>query len=38
MNDYVTIRCLPFEQSGGEGPCVICGRPATVDAVFARAY
>jgi len=34
----VTIRCLPFEQSGGEGPCVICGRPATVDAVFARAY
>jgi prolyl-tRNA synthetase len=34
----VTIRCLPFEQSGGEGACVICGRPATTDAVFARAY
>jgi prolyl-tRNA synthetase len=34
----VTIRCLPFEQSGTEGTCVIDGRPATTDAVFARAY
>jgi prolyl-tRNA synthetase len=34
----VTIRCLPFDQSGTEGPCVICGGAATTDAVFARAY
>jgi prolyl-tRNA synthetase len=34
----VTIRCLPFEQSGTTGSCVICGGEATVDAVFARAY
>ncbi|HEX9935621.1 MAG TPA: proline--tRNA ligase [Longimicrobium sp.] len=34
----VTIRCLPFDQSGTEAPCVICGRPGTTDAVFARAY
>lgn len=34
----VTIRCLPFEQSGTAGPCVIDGAPATTDAVFARAY
>ena len=34
----VTIRCLPFDQSGTEGACVVCGRPATVDAVFAKAY
>jgi prolyl-tRNA synthetase len=34
----VTIRCLPFDQSGTEGACVIDGRPATTDAVFAKAY
>ncbi|MBV9110547.1 MAG: proline--tRNA ligase, partial [Gemmatimonadetes bacterium] len=34
----VTIRCLPFDQSGSEGTCVIDGAPATTDAVFARAY
>jgi prolyl-tRNA synthetase len=34
----VTIRCLPFDQTGTEGVCVIDGRPATTDAVFARAY
>lgn len=34
----VTIRCLPFDQSGTEGPCVVCGATATTDAVFARAY
>ncbi|MEA3296665.1 MAG: proline--tRNA ligase [candidate division Zixibacteria bacterium] len=34
----VTIRCLPFEQSGTEGKCVICGAPAKTDAVFAKAY
>ncbi|MFL5381600.1 MAG: proline--tRNA ligase [Longimicrobiaceae bacterium] len=34
----VTIRCIPFEQSGTGGACVICGGAATTDAVFARAY
>lgn len=34
----VTIRCIPFEQSGGEGPCVICSGSARTEAVFARAY
>ena len=34
----VTIRCLPLQQSGTEGRCVLTGRPATIDAVFAKAY
>lgn len=34
----VTVRCLPLEQSGTEGLCVITGRPATKDAIFAKAY
>ena len=34
----VTIRCLPFDQSGTIGRCVICGGKAVTDAVFAKAY
>lgn len=34
----VTIRCLPLKQSGTEGFCIITGKPATLDAVFARSY
>jgi prolyl-tRNA synthetase len=34
----VTIRCLPFEQSGTQGACVLTGKPATIDAIFAKAY
>lgn len=34
----VTIRCLPLEQSGTEGKCVLTGRPATLDAIFAKSY
>jgi prolyl-tRNA synthetase len=34
----VSIRCLPFDQSGTEGPCVLTGKPATLDAIFAKAY
>ena len=39
-----TIRCLPFpgewapEGAAAEGPCLGCGRPAAVSALFARAY
>ena len=34
----VTIRCLPYDQTGSPGRCVLTGRPATKDAIFARAY
>ena len=34
----VTIRCLPHEQSGTEGKCLITGEKATIDAVYAKAY
>lgn len=34
----VTIRCLPLEQSGSSGRCIITGREATLDAVFAKSY
>ena len=34
----ISIRCLPFNQSGTEGRCVLTERPATLDAVFARSY
>lgn len=34
----VTIRCIPFDQSGTTGRCVITGRPATIDAYFAKSY
>jgi prolyl-tRNA synthetase len=34
----VTIRCLPCNQSGTEGVCVLTGRPARIDAIFAKSY
>lgn len=34
----VSIRCLPLDQSGTEGKCVLTGRPATIDAIFAKSY
>ena len=34
----VTIRCIPFEQNDGKGPCISCGKPGTSRAVFAKAY
>jgi prolyl-tRNA synthetase len=33
-----TIRCLPFDQPADKGMCVACGKPATEQAVFSRAY
>ncbi len=33
-----TIRCIPLEQPGGEGPCIGTGRPAKQVAIFGRAY
>lgn len=34
----VTIRCLPLKQSGTQGTCILTGRPATLDAIFAKSY
>ncbi|NWG47361.1 MAG: proline--tRNA ligase [Alphaproteobacteria bacterium] len=34
----VTIRCLPFDQPARLGPCVLTGKPATAEAIFAKAY
>lgn len=34
----VTIRCLPLDQSGESGTCVLTGREAVMDAIFAKAY
>ena len=34
----VTIRCIPLEQPGGKGICIGCGKEATEQAIFGRAY
>lgn len=34
----VTIRCLPLQQTHTNGKCVLTGRPATLDAIFAKSY
>lgn len=34
----VTIRCLPLQQSKTEGHCILTGKPATLDAIFAKSY
>lgn len=33
-----THRCYPLEQPGGEGTCLISGKPANKIAIFAKAY
>jgi len=33
-----TIRALPLERGDAEGPCIVCGRPATEQATWAQAY
>ncbi len=33
-----TTRCIPLEQPGGEGRCIVCGQHATQRVYFARAY
>jgi prolyl-tRNA synthetase len=33
-----TTRCIPFDQPGGSGHCVVCGNEAREVAIFARAY
>jgi len=34
----ITIRCIPFEQSKTEGVCLLTGKPATLDVIYARSY
>jgi prolyl-tRNA synthetase len=33
-----TTRCIPLEQEAGQGPCIVCGKPAPHKVYFARAY
>ena len=33
-----TTRCIPLDQSDGEGKCIICGAPARRKVIFGRAY
>jgi prolyl-tRNA synthetase len=33
-----TLRCFPFEQSGGKGKCIFSGQETTEKAYFARGY
>ena len=33
-----TTRCIPFDQPGGSGKCIICGGHAEEMAIFGRAY
>jgi prolyl-tRNA synthetase len=33
-----TTRCVPLEQEGGQGQCIVCGQPAAQKVIFARAY
>lgn len=34
----ITIRCLPINQSGTIGRCILTGKEATIDAIFAKSY
>ena len=34
----LTIRCIPFEQSGTAGVCLLSGKKATLDVIYARSY
>ena len=34
----ITIRCIPFEQSNTKGKCLLTGKDATLDVIYARSY
>lgn len=34
----ITIRCCPFDQSGTTGKCLLTGKDATLDVIYARSY
>jgi prolyl-tRNA synthetase len=33
-----TMRCIPLEQPGGSGQCILCAKPSREKGMFARAY
>jgi len=33
-----TLRCIPLDQPGGSGECIVCGEQASSRALFARGY
>jgi prolyl-tRNA synthetase len=33
-----TVRCIPLQQSAGEGKCVYSGKPTSTQVLFAQAY
>ena len=33
-----TNRCMPINQPGDTGPCIVCGKQSNIHALFARAY
>jgi prolyl-tRNA synthetase len=33
-----TTRCIPLEQPGGQGKCIVCGKEAHEKVYFAKAY
>ena len=33
-----TTRCIPLDQPGGQGKCIVCGEKADQKVYFARAY
>lgn len=33
-----TTRCIPLDQDGGSGECIVCGKHASQKVYFARAY
>ena len=34
----INIRCIPFDQSGTVGRCLLTGKQATLDVIYARSY
>jgi len=34
----LSVRCIPFDQSGSAGQCILTGRPATQEVIFGVAY
>jgi len=33
-----TTRCMPLDQPGGQGKCIVCGETAQRQVIFAKAY
>jgi prolyl-tRNA synthetase len=33
-----TTRCIPLDQPGGHGKCIVCGEEASEKVIFGRAY